>query len=220
MQLLRQGGEQHFGPQGRGRTMQRSERGNRLAQHAGDDLGVQVLFKNFKPPLHPRLAHGHRQRGHQLGDERPQAHAHLCMVQGMAQSLGVVGGNRVQQGRQLGRVGGQGGTVCLRQNCAAGLAVLGQKLGQCCRIQPNHFVGAQASIEQAAHQQQPLHLLCRVETVATGIAQRLWKTIALLPDAQGVFGQSGLAFDSGNGQASFARGDRGGVHAAASRQSG
>ena len=215
MQLLRQGGEQHFGPQGRGRTMQRSERGNRLAQHAGDDLGVQVLFKNFKPPLHPRLAHGHRERGHQFGDERPQAHAHLCVVQGMAQPLGVVGGNRVQQGRQLGGMGWQGGAVCLRQICAAGLAVLGQKLGQCCRIQPNHFVGAQASIEQTAHQLQPLHLLCRVDAVATGIAQRLRKTIALLPDTQSVFGQSSLSFDSRNGQTSFGRGEGRGVHAVA-----
>ena len=198
--LLRHRGEQHLGALRHGL---RGQRGDGMAQHAGDDLGVQMFFKDFKTPLRPGFAHRRRQRRHQIGHEGGQPHAQLGMAEAVPQGARVVRANGVKQRLNQG-ISACIVHDCLGQNDSRYRGVLRQQVLQSSLTQADHLARAQAGIEQPANQLELLHLLQAVQPVARGITRRRGKPIAPLPHAQRVLAQAGLAFDSGNRQPGIA----------------
>ena len=77
MRLLGNGGEKHSrasAHRGQG------QRGDGVAHHTGDDLGVEVFFKHLKTTLRPGLPDSSGQRPDQIRDKSGQSHAQLRMV--------------------------------------------------------------------------------------------------------------------------------------------
>jgi hypothetical protein len=59
-----------------------------------------------------------------------------------------------------------------------------------------------ALVDQALDQSQLVDLLGRIHPLAAGVAQRLRKTVATFPDAQGVLAEPGVALHRGDAEAS------------------
>ena len=199
MRLLGEGGEQHLG---RAVVALLGHAANGMANDGGDRFGVEVFLEHLQGATQPGLAHHHIQGGHHFGDKARQPQGDGSLAERPAQVFGLVVFDHLHEVTQID----------------LGLAFIGLRhpmhaltrhaLAQALQLfdgQGHDAPGAVALVKQPFDDAQLFHVLQRIGALAKSVAPRLWKAIAALPHAQGVFGQAGVAFDAGNGHGQWLR---------------
>ena len=190
MRLAGNGGQQHPRPAGTraGQLVQG------IAQHHLHRLGVEVLLEDFEPALHPGLADLHVQRRHHVEHEAAQADARQRARHQVTQGLGIVLPDRGHENHPIEH----GGRVQLaRWRYGARPGGVGQAL-EVGRRHGHDAPGPVTGIEQALDRAQALDLVEGVAALTRHVADWHRKTVAALPDAQGVLAQPGISLDRAN----------------------
>ena len=153
-----------------------------------------MLFKHFQFAAHPGFTDQGAQGRDQLGDELGSAQIHHRLVQAFAQTGQVMRQQTVHERVQI--------DGC----CADGQAGSGHdQLGHADALKffqrhGHHLAGSKALVEQAFDGAQFFHLRLRVAALVKRIPLGLREAVTPLPNPQGVFANTGVALDGGDGQ--------------------